>query len=44
MKNLPEGMVEDRDNVVYYDPELKRFYIIKWSDNGNSDYPERFYI
>ena len=44
MKNLPEGMIEDRDNIVYYDTELKRFYIIKWVDNGNSDFPKRYYI
>lgn len=44
MKNLPEGMIEDRDNAVYYDTEKCRFYIIKWEDGGNSDYPIRQYI
>ena len=44
MKNLPEGMIPDRDNVVYYDTEEGKFYIIKWEDGGNSDIPVRHYI
>lgn len=44
MKNLPEGMIPDRDNVVYYDTEKDRFYIIKWIETGNSDIPQRYYI
>ena len=44
MKNLPEGMKPDRDNVVYYDTEKGQFYIIKWEDNGNGDTPIRYYI
>jgi hypothetical protein len=44
MKNLPEGMNPDRDNVVYYDTEKGQFYIIKWEDNGNGDTPIRYYI
>ena len=44
MENLPEGMVPDRDNVVYYDTEKEQFYIIKWLDTGNNDIPKRYYI
>jgi spore coat protein CotH len=33
MQNLPEGMIPDRDNVVYYDTEKGQFYIIKWDIN-----------
>jgi hypothetical protein len=44
MQNLPEGMIPDRDNVVYYDTEEGRFYIIKWEDGGNNDIPIRHYI
>ena len=44
MKNLPEGMIPDRDNIVYYDTEKNEFYIIKWEDGGNNDYPIRYYI
>ncbi len=44
MKNLPEGMVPDRDNIVYYDTEKQKFYIIKWEDTGNNDRPVRYYI
>ena len=44
MKNLPEGIKPDRDNVVYYDTEKGQFYIIKWEDNGNGDTPIRYYI
>jgi len=44
MKNLPEGMIPDRDNQVYYDTELRRFYIIEWLDGGNNDIPIRHYI
>ena len=40
MKNLPVGMVPDRDNVVYYDSERKQLYIIQWADNQ----PFRYYI
>lgn len=44
MKNLPEGMIPDRDNIVYYDTEKDQFYIIKWEDGGNKDIPVRIYI
>jgi hypothetical protein len=44
MQNLPEGMIPDRDNVVYYDTEKGQFYIIKWEDGGNNDIPIRIYI
>lgn len=44
MKNLPKGMIPDRDNIVYYDSEQGRFYIIKWEDGGNSDIATRYYI
>lgn len=44
MKNLPEGMIPDRDNQVYYDTERRKLYMIKWTDTGNSDYAERIYI
>ena len=44
MENLPEGMIPDRDNIVYYDTEKGQFYIIKWEDGGNSDIPTRYYI
>jgi hypothetical protein len=44
MKNLPEGMRPDRDNVVYYDTEKDKYYIIKWEDTGNGDYAKRYYI
>lgn len=44
MKNLPEEMIEDRDNIVYYDTEKEMFYIIKWEEGGNNDIPHRYYI
>ena len=44
MKNLPDNMIPDKDNIVYYDTELRRFYIIEWEDGGNSDIPHRHYI
>ena len=44
MKNLPKGMIPDKDNKVYYDTETEEFYIIKWEDGGNNDYPIRHYI
>jgi hypothetical protein len=44
MNNLPDGMIPDRDNQVYYDTEKCQFYIIKWEDGGNNDYPIRYYI
>lgn len=44
MKNLPEGMIPDRDNVAYYDTEKEQFYFIKWEDGGNNDIPIRIYI
>ena len=44
MENLPKGMIPDRDNQVYYDTEKGQFYIIRWTDGGNNDIPERFYI
>lgn len=44
MDGLPKGMIPDRDNVVYYDTDKRKFYIIKWEDGGNNDYAKRFYI
>ena len=44
MKNLPKGMIPDRDNVVYFDTEKGDFYIIKWEDGGNGDIPTRYYM
>ena len=44
MKNLPKDMIADRDNTVYYDTELKKFYMITWEDRGTHDYPTRHYI
>ena len=44
MKNLPKGMIPDRDNIVYYDTELQQFYMIQWTDGGNRDIPTRIYI
>jgi hypothetical protein len=44
MKNLPEGMAADIDNVVYYDTERCLFYIINWEDGGDRDIPTRHYI
>jgi hypothetical protein len=44
MKNLPEGMIPDRDNVVYYDTEKQMFYLIDWKDLGNRDNPVRHYL
>ena len=43
MKNLPKGMIPDRDNVVYFDTEKNKFYIIKWG-GVNNDIPVRLYI
>ena len=44
MKNLPEGMIPDRDNQVYYDTERGSFYLISWEDMGTYDRPTRHYI
>ena len=44
MKGLPEGMIPDRDNIVYFDTERFQFYIIKWEDTGNNEIPHRHYI
>lgn len=44
MKNLPKGMIADRDNQVYYDTETHEFYMIEWEDGGNNDYAHRHYI
>lgn len=44
MKNLPEGMIPDRDNKVYYDTEKSQFYIIQWEDTGNNEIAHRYYI
>jgi hypothetical protein len=44
MENLPDGMIPDRDNVVYFDTEKMQFYIIQWEDRGNGDRPVRHYI
>lgn len=44
MKNLPEGMIPNRDNQVYFDTEKWKFYIIRWEDGGNSDIPRKFYL
>ena len=44
MENLPKGMIPDRDNVVYFDTEERRFDMIKWEDGGTRDIPIRIYI
>lgn len=44
MKQLPTGMIPDRDNTVYYDTEKQQFYMIMWTDGGNRDIPTRIYI
>lgn len=44
MKGLPKGMIADRDNQVYFDTERGQFYMIQWTDGGNSDIAERIYI
>ena len=44
MKNLPEGMIPDRDNAVYFDTERAQFYMIRWEDTGNGDRAIRVYI
>jgi len=44
MNNLPDGMIPDKDNAVYYDTNKRMFYMIKWHDNGNNDIPQRIYI
>ena len=44
MKNLPEGMIPDRDNQVYYDTEKQKLYMIQWIDTGNNDIAKRIYI
>lgn len=44
MKNLPEGMIPDRDNQVFFDTELKQFYMVTWEDGGNRDIPTRHYL
>lgn len=44
MKNLPKGMIPDRDNQVYYDTERNQFYMITWKDEGNREVPTRHYI
>ena len=44
MKNLPNGMIPDRDNIVYYDTEREQFYMIRWEDGGNDDIPIRVYL
>jgi len=44
MKNLPEGMIPNRDNIVYYDTEKGQFYLISWEDGGNNDIATRHYI
>jgi hypothetical protein len=44
MEGLPEGMIPDRDNIVYFDTEKFQFYIIQWEETGNNDIPHRHYI
>jgi hypothetical protein len=44
MKNLPTGMIPDRDNIVYFDTEKYQFYMIRWEDGGNNDIAHRIYI
>ncbi len=44
MKNLPKGMIPNRDNLVCYDTEKEQFYIIEWIDGGNNDIAVRHYI
>ena len=43
MKNLPEGMIPDRDNRVYFDTEKWKFYMIRWEE-GYYDIAHRIYI
>jgi hypothetical protein len=44
MKNLPDGIEEDRSNNVYYDTEEKKFYFIIWRDKNKYENPERIYL
>tara|TARA_R110000772_G_scaffold267998_2_gene393822 strand:+ start:306 stop:452 length:147 start_codon:yes stop_codon:yes gene_type:complete len=44
MKNLPEGMIPNRDNIVYFDTERMQYYMVSWEDGGNNDIPTRHYI
>ena len=44
MKNLPQNMIPDRDNQVYYDTEKKLLYYIEWQDYGNGERPIRHYF
>lgn len=44
MKNLPEGMIPDRDNQVFYDTEKRKLYMIQRIDTGNNDIIKRIYI
>jgi hypothetical protein len=44
MKNLPKGMIPDRDNIVYFDTEVGQFYFIEWVYTGNNDIPHRHHI
>lgn len=44
MENLPDGMIPDRDNVVYFDTEKMQYYVIQWEDTGNGERAIRHYI
>lgn len=44
MENLPEGMKQDRDNVVYFDTELNQFYMIYMANTEDPANPVRIYI
>ena len=44
MKNLPKGMIPNRDNQVYWDTERNQLYFIEWVDNGNGETPIRHYL
>lgn len=44
MKNLPKGMIPNRDNMLYFDTEKWQMYMLTWEDGGNRDIPTRHYI
>lgn len=44
MKNLPKDMIPDKNNVVFYDTEKGRLYIIQRVNVGNKEIPKRYYI
>lgn len=44
MNNLPQGMIPDRDNEVYYDTERHQFYLVEWYAGDTPDCARRIYI